>query len=1035
MGWLNRRRLVGACLLLLLSVPAVGQSQASTGQIAGRVHDSSGAAVAGAVVTVSNPATGFRREAVTNDRGVYALPLLPVGTYELSVERQGFQPMKDAGLDVTVGATLRRDFVIRPGDLFETVVVDAAPPPLDVTSPISATTLGTTFVEKTPTNGRRFQDLIELTPNAQVEIQRGQIALSGQRGVYSNIGVDGADYTQPFFGGIRGGSRSKLAPTIPQEAIRQFQVIASGYSAEFGRSSGGVVNVVTKAGSNRPSGSGFYVNRPHGLAAKNVFGQATAPTLQQWGGSLGGPLKRDRVFAFAAYEQQNMSIPRVVLFDLQGFSPTAATREAFDHYRGLEEPFTTTNDALTVLGRVDWQLAAGTRVDARYSGSTNIGVNAISPGDAVLPTAPIALSSNGTEQARIDTVVGQLTDARRPNLLFELRLQYSAETHPWEANAIEARVQTTVGRFGTTSFLGQNRTRDARTQAVANTTWIAGSHSLKAGAELNAVSVDSQVGFNQTGGFQISGMNPADALEIMSVGGPTPNRFDSTSVTYARQVGNLRQSMATTEFALFAHDSWRLGRTLTLASGLRWEGQWHASPEASNDSLAGRVAGFTFPSGRQVDPAYIPDAPTQLAPRAGFSWAPRKEATTVLRGHGGIYYARSPGIIFAQPLANFRQPPADLSLQLPFAVPAGNPHRTVYQQLALIGIDLNQTTLGNLPIISPEQMERVIQALGLPRYSGAQVFVVDPQFRNPKASQWSLGVESELRTGVNLAADYSEIRTTHLHRNVDLNLPLPYVRESDPAQRPFFGLRSEGQRPIPSLSSVTVRESTARSHYRALTVRTRVQHRWGEFHGAYVLSRSLSDDDNEADVGGMTLENPYKLAPEYSFARLDRRHQLSGAWLIRIPFSIEAAGSFQFRSGRPVDTTFGRDANESFAGTDRPYSAPGVPFARNRFRNRATSSVDVHLAKHVRIVGRSRLSLMLDVFNLFNVDGLQYAGAEATNYCEAPVPSSCGFDTPSNPNFLQVIDRRPGSQTFGQYLRNNTPGDPRQVQLGLRMTF
>jgi hypothetical protein len=202
-----------------------------------------------------------------------------------------------------------------------------------------------------------------------------------------------------------------------------------------------------------------------------------------------------------------------------------------------------------------------------------------------------------------------------------------------------------------------------------------------------------------------------------------------------------------------------------------------------------------------------------------------------------------------------------------------------------------------------------------------------------------------------------------------------------------------------------------------------------------VLSRSLSDDDNEADVGGMTLENPYNLAPEYSFARLDRRHQVSGGWLIRVPFGIEAAGSFQFRSGRPVDATLGRDANESLSGTDRPYRAPGVSFERNRFRNRPTSSVDVHVAKHVRVAGRSRLSLILNVFNLFNVDGLQYAGAVVTNYCAAPVPANCGFDAPSNPNFLQVIDRDPASTTFGQYLRSNTPGDPRQMQLGLRLTF
>jgi hypothetical protein len=1037
--WSARRWLAGSAagmLLSLVPVPADGQSQASTGQIAGRVSDSSGAVMPGVVVRISSAATGIHREVSTNDRGIYAVPLLPVGIYVLSAERRGFQSVTYEALVVTVGATLRRDLTMRPGGVLETVTVGNAAVPVDVTSPVASTTLGATFLEKTPTNGRRFQDLIELTPNAQVEIQRGQIALSGQRGISSNIAVDGTDYNQPFFGGIRGGSRSKLAATIPQDAIRQFQVVASGYSVEFGRSTGGLVNVVTKEGSNRWSGSAFYVNRHQALATSNVFGDRTAPTQQQWGASSGGPVRRDRLFYFAAYEQQEVSMPRAVRFDLiQGVSPAADTQEAFDYYKSLEGPFTTTNDALTFLGRVDWQWRGSTRVDVRYSGSTHAGLNAISPGDAVLPATSVALSSNGTERDRISTVVGQLTDARRSNLLFEVRAQYATEAHPWEANAIAARVQTAVGRFGTTSFLGQNDTRDRRWQTATGATMIAGTHTLKLGAELNSVRVDSHFGLNQTGGFVISGTNPTEILETLSVGGPVPNRFDSPAVTYVRQVGNLRQSLATTEFAVFVQDSWRLAPTFTLTSGLRWEGQWHPSPESNNSSLVDRIAGFTFPSGRQVDPTHIPDDLAQLAPRAGFAWNPRAGANTVVRGNAGLYYARSPGIIFAQPLAGFRLPAADLSLQLPFPVPPDSEYKTVHQQLALIGIDLNRTPLDALPIISPEQIDQVRTALGLPPFSGAQVFVIDPEFSNPQAFQWGFGIEREVRAGLIVGAEYADIETTNLERNTDLNLPVPFVRASDPAQRPFFALRSGGQRPIPSLSSVTVRESGARSHYRAVTLRVRLQKRWGEMYGSYVFGRSLSDDDNEADIGGMILENPYDLAAEYSFARLDRRHQVAGGWMIRMPWGLEAAGSLQVRSGLPVDATMGRDANESLGGMDRPYHAPGVPFERNLFRNRPTSSVNLHVVKQFRVLARSRLSVIMDVFNLFNVDGLQYAGAQVLNYCTTPSPASCGFGPPSNPNFLQLVDRTPGSATFGQYLPGNAPGEPRQIQLGVRFTF
>ena len=1040
MNRLSSFRLVTAvaCVAIALPArPAVAQSQASTGQIAGRVVDSSDGVLEGVAVRIFSATTGIHRVVATNEQGLYAVPLLPIGTYELSAELQGFQPLKRTGLQVALGSTLTLDLTMQVGDVVQTVDVTSSPPRLDVTSPNASTRLDATFIEKAPTNGRRFQDLVELTPHAQVEIQRGQIALSGQRGINSNIGIDGADYNQPFFGGIRGGSRSNFSPTIPQEAIREFQVIASGYSAEFGRSSGGLVNVVTKAGSNRSTGSGFYVNRPEDLAITNAFGQRSAPTQQQWGGSFGGPIKPDQVFSFLAYEQQEVNVPRAVLFDsLQGFRPSASTQEAFDYYKSLERPFTMTNDGLTFLGRLDWQLPAGSRFDVRYSGSTNTGLNAISGGNDTPATTTLALSSNGTEKDRVDTVVGQITDARRSSLLFEVRAQYAREARPREANVLEPRVQTNVGRFGTTNFL-PIRTVDWRGQAAANATWMRGTHSVKTGAELNYVAVDETGGLHQTGGFTISGTSTAAILETLSVGGPTPNRFDSRTVMYLRQTGAPQRSAATTEVAAFVQDLWRIRRDLTLTYGLRWEGQWHPSPEANNDDLVNRVAGFTFPLGREVDPTFIPDALDQVAPRVGFAWDPGSNAKTVVRGNAGVYYARSPGIIFAQPLANFRFPPVDLSVQLPFQVPPDNPSQTVYQQLALIGIDLNRTPLGSLPIITPEEIEQVRQALGLSDpYSGAQLFVIDPEFRNPRAFQWGFGIERELGSGLRVGADYIDLETVKLERNVDLNLPLPVVRAGDAAQRPFFGLRDAGrQRPIASLGQVVVREASARSHYRALTLRTQWYGRWGQVYGFYVLSSSHSDDDNEADVGAMALENPYDLAPEYSAARLDRRHQASGGWVLNLPYGVEAAGNFQVRSGLPIDATFGSDANESVTGADRPYHAPGVSFTRNLFRNRPTSSVNLHLLKNVGLGGSRRLSLVLDVFNLFNASGIQLAGSEVTNYCGRPVPADCGFDAPSNSNFLQIIDRDPASATFGEYLLNNTAGEPRQIQLGVRISF
>jgi hypothetical protein len=1027
-------------MIVVAGSPAAGQSQASTGQVSGRATDASGGVMTGVTVMISSAETSVRREVLTNERGLYVISLLPAGSYELSATLPGFRSVKRTDVQVTVGSTLTVDLPMLVEGVAEIVDVTAVSPAVEVTSPVASTTLDLTLIAELPTNGRRFQDLVVLTPSAQLEIQRGQIALSGQRGINSNISVDGTDYNEPFFGGIRGGSRSNFAPTIPQEAVREFQVIASGYSPEFGRSTGGVVNVVTRSGTNSPSGGAFYLNRHSDLAADNVFGQAAAPTQQQWGASFGAPIRRDRSFVFAACEQQEVNMPRAVLFDaLRGFTPADDTREAFEYFRSLEEPFIQTNDAVTCLGRLDWQAADSRQFNVRYNGSRNVGLNAISPGNNSFPTTPSSLSYSGTEKDQTNTVVAQLTNARRSNLLFEIRGQYSREGRPREANAIATRVQTNVGRFGTASFLGQTMTLDWRGQAAASVTAIAGGHTMKAGTEINHVFIDSVGGLNQTGAFTVSGTNARTILQILSAG-PTRNRFDSPAVTYSRQIGNLQQTMATNEIAVFAQDSWRAARSITLTYGLRWEGQWNPPPEVNNRALVDSIAGFTFPSGRQVDPTVVPDARAEIAPRAGFAWNPRQDATLVVRGNAGVYYARSPTIIFAGPLGAFRLPPADLSVQLPFDVPAENENQTVYKQLKLIGIDLNQYPLGSLPIITPDQIARVSQALGLPlgAYTGAQLTLVDPHFKNPRAYQWGFDVERAIAPGLIMGAEYSDVRTVNLERNVDLNVPVPVVRSFDPAQRPFFGLRDgTGKRPIESLASVIVRTASARSQYRALTVRARVQRRWLALNASYVLSKSLSDDDNEADVGGPTLENHYNLVPEYSFARQDRRHQVSDGWVLLLPRGVEAAGHFQFRSGVPIDAIVGGDANQdsSGAGADRPYRAPGVPFERNSFRNRPMSSVNLRLLKNVVVSGKRSVSIIMDVFNLFNVDGIQLAGPEVTKYCSDPAPLTCGFDAPSNPNFLQVIDRNPASSRFGQYLLNNTPGEPRQIQLAVRVSF
>ncbi len=1050
-----------AVLVLLLTgmlpVGARAQSQASSGQIAGEILDSSGAAVTGATVTATNTETGLERSANTNDEGLYSIVLLPPGTYRVSAKASGFQDVNVENVDVVVGRTAEVNLTIAAGGVVEEVTVTAGAVQVQTTRSEPDSVLNERAIANLPINGRRFQDFVTLTPTAQVEPSRQQISLAGQRGINANINIDGVDYNNPFFGGIRGGERSNFAFTVPQEAIREFQVVASGYSAEFGRSTGGIVNAVTKSGTNEYHGSAFYLLRHKELARSNDFFEAVAlrdptnpnddltvtpvPTLQQWGGSLGGPIKRDKLFFFGAYEQQRLRQGRTTVFDgLAGFTPTADTEEAFMFFKSEEGPFTQTNDAIALLGRADYEVNEKNRFNIRYSFSDNNGENATNTGNTIFPTTNRAVSNDGTEKDRNHTVVGQWTSFFTDTIVNEMRGQYSRERRPRLANSTIPNIAVNFGNTGNRNFL-PNEEVDWRFQIADNVTWTSGNHTVKFGVEYNHVDVFQTFGFNQFGAYNFFN-TPDVTLELLSVGGPTANRFDNRSVTFRQQIGNLEAGIITDELAFFAQDSWRIRPNFTLNFGLRWEGQFNSQPEANNTDLVETVRNFLFPIGRTVDPTEIPDSTNQWGPRLGFAYDPWNDSKTVIRGYGGIYYARSPALIFASPVNNFRLPPGDVSVQLPFPVAAGQPN-TVYQQFQLIGIDLNDFGLGELPTLTQDQISRIAEALGFEPnpFLGANLTVVAPDFENPKSYQFGIGVERELTQGLTVGADFAYVHTVHLERNRDLNLPAPTVRADDPAQRPFFSLFSM-PRPIPTLGQIFVRESTAKSLYRALTFSTKFQRDWGQLNAYYTLSYNYSDDDNERSSGGQDHENSFNLAPEYNYSNLDRRHQFVANPLVFLPWDIDVSSAIRLRSGTPIDARIGSDFNQDRTNLDRPFSAPGVPFKRNSFRNEPIYSVDLRVQKRFEVGENGKVIFSVEFFNLFNFENTQLSqlNTGVVNYCvPAPgtttIPADCGFGAPTNPNFLSLVDRNPDSKTFGLPLTGNDPGAPFQVQLGLRYQF
>ncbi|MCA1601223.1 MAG: carboxypeptidase regulatory-like domain-containing protein [Acidobacteria bacterium] len=478
-------------LVVALSATGLAQSQAGSGQIGGQVTDSNAAAVPNATVKVTNKGTGLERTVTTSGDGLYTVVLLPPGSYTVVAESSGFAAATIEEVVVNVGRTADVNVTLGASGVQETVLVTAEA--IQITRNESDAVLSETAITTLPINGRRFQDFVTLTPTAQVDPQRGQISLSGQKGINGNINVDGVDYNQPFFGGIRGGERANLAFTLPQEAIREFQVIASGYSAEFGRSTGGIVNAVTKSGDNSFRGSAFYLLRPARLARGNEFTKALqdqrltaagvdatlAPTQHQFGGSIGGPIAKDKLFFFGAYEQQKFNAPRQIVFGIPSSFPgtialTPGQQSVLDFYRSEQTDYELTNDAYAGLARVDWNINDQNRFNVRFSASKNEALNAVSRGETSLdPTTTQALSTNGTEKNKTRIGVGQVVSNFTPNTVNELRLQFAREDRPRISNSELPQIATSFATFGATNFLPTTQ-YDTRYQVADSLTYIVG---------------------------------------------------------------------------------------------------------------------------------------------------------------------------------------------------------------------------------------------------------------------------------------------------------------------------------------------------------------------------------------------------------------------------------------------------------------------------------------------------------------------------------------------------------------------------------
>ncbi len=1015
-----------------------GQADANRGQIVGTVYDANQAAVPSANVKITNRATGLVRELTTNDSGQYRALQLDPGTYEIVAQSSGLAPNTVSGVVVSVGSSVGLDIVLQVQAV--TTQVEVADTMINVALPAPSAVVNSTAITNLPINGRRFQDFAVLTPSVQAnDGTRGQLSFAGQRAIYSNVMLDGSDYTQPFFGGIRGGERSNSIITVPQSAIQEFQVVTSGYAAEYGRSTGGVMNTITKSGSNQIHGEAFYQNRNRKFSRQSpipvrnpvsgLFERVTpSESLQQFGGAAGGPAIKDRLFWFTAVEHQRANIPRRVVFpQLANVTASALTQPTIDFYRGEEKPFTQDNKASALFGRADYQFSKGHRFTARYGFSDSVENNAATTGGATNPFNQAALSNEGIEKDRIHNGTMQYTHLVSPTTVNDLRFSGTYEVRPRLANSNTPSVTTFIGAFGARNFLPTTQD-DQRWQLTDSLSMIRGRHTLKAGVDFSRIGTVQAFGFNQFGLFNTVVSNAQTVAQLLGGNGSNGgNRFDNTAASYTRQIGNLIADYGLSQLAFFGQDSFRVNGKLTLDFGLRWEGQFNPTPVANNTELLNSVTSALFPLGTRLNPAVMKDATRQIMPRFGFAWTPFGNShRTVVRGHTGIFYAATPLIVFSGGTNNFRTPPGDVSIQ--FGADATRP--TIYNAFLQAGVNLNSASIGNLPIIPLETVQRAATIwLGggaAPNpFNGASLTLNADDFVNPRSFQSGIGFDTELFSNFVAGVQFNYVNTVHLLRNRNYNLGIPFLNPADQSQRPMFtGLQRVGVR---TLNQITVRDSSARGMYHAVTFQAQYRTKKLQFSGFYTMAHNYSDADSERDAGGFEYANSFNLRDEYNYSSQDIRHQFTANAVYQLPLGFEVSGISRANSGLPFSPRVGTDVNGDGNNNDRPYTAPGRPFLRNSFRNRNFARTDFRVMKGFKLGETRRVQFSAEFFNLFNRDNVIIGGNNMV-YGAGLQPN--GSMAAINTQFMRVF------QADGSYDPNNSQiGNPLQMQFGLRFFF
>jgi hypothetical protein len=1049
--------------LLVLGLSAVSFAQSTTtGSIGGVVSNPNKEVVPGASVTVKNTGTNKEDTATTDDTGRFKVANLQPGTYSVTVNSSGFSPMTAENVVVEVGRETSLEVALSVGPVTGTVDVSAEAPVINTTQQDFSSNINQTSINELPINGRRWSNFALLTPGAVPDGTFGLISFRGISGLLNNNTIDGGDNNQAFFAEERG--RTRISYSVSQAAIREFQVNTSSYSAEYGRSAGGVVNAITKSGTNEFHGGVFYYQRNNKWGARNPLAFRSVPNpsgsgfvpqgykpkdvRHQFGGTIGGPIVKDKAFFFFSYDQQKRNFPGLSIFSQNGFLNTANRTailargltntqidSALSFLNSISGPVPRTGDQKLFLPKVDWTINDANTLTVSYNR-----LRWASPaGIQTQATNTRAIDNFGDDFVQIDSLNVKLASTLTPNLLNEFRFQWGRDNEfqfsqppaPGEpTNAPGGRSPQTFIQngfsFGMPEFLERAAFPDERRWQFADTiTLTAGNHTFKWGGDINFVK-DIINNLRFLGGeFNYTGANGLNDFIVDytnwttngAIRALTPNLSNSTTaddnlglcVGSTRRVGKcyagafnqgfgvLGLNMKTTDLNYFIQDDWRVTPRFTLNLGLRYEYQLNPDPVNVNPGLP--------QTNNKVDDR------NNFGPRVGFALDVTGDGKNSLRGGWGLYYGRVINSTVYNTLVNTGVGIDRAQRQF---ITANNNLPT-----ACSGISADNCTF--LPIY-PNLISNSTPPPGAVQY-------FDDDFQLPQIHQWDFIYEREIARNTIVSASYLGSFGNSLPNFVDTNLPQPsrFVNLTV-VGGPFGGSNFlmplfTGPRPNTAFPQITEIRSNVFSKYHALVLQANRRLTRGlQFQTNYTLSRASDNGQSSTTFTSNNLPfNAFDQSNEDGLSNFDRRQKFVASVVYSPnPFTDGAAKHvFNGWTFAPILNAFSGQRftgnisgsidprNFGFASNQTPGggvngSGGSSRFAfvpRNFFKQPNIWYVDARLSRRFSLSESMKLEFLVEGFNVFNrtqvtvVNPTLYSLSGSTLTFNTPFASTTGADS------------------------------------------